>query len=194
MDGAMFYAMLKICRCSFLTALLLLSASVASADIYRYVAPDGTIHFTNTPTTPQFEVYRTIDAYGSMRDLINHYAVKFSLDPALVKAVIKAESGFDPNAVSRKGALGLMQLMPQTAQELRVSDPMEPASNIRGGCHYLRKMLNMFDNNLELALAAYNAGPTAVRRFNGIPPYNETRNYVIRVKNYLDYFRRNRDA
>lgn len=184
----------KICINLIWTLGLLVLANSVSADIYRYVAPDGTIHFTNTPTNRQFEVYRTIDARGSMRDLINHYAVRYRLDPALVKAVIKAESNFNPKAVSRKGALGLMQLMPTTARELNVYNPMEPASNIRGGCHYLRKMLNLFDNNLELALAAYNAGPTAVRRFKGIPPYNETRNYVIRVKNYLDYFRRNRDA
>jgi len=173
---------------------LVLFACAAHADIYRYVSPDGTIHFTNTPTNHQYEIYRTIDSLGSMRDLINHYAVRYSLDPALVKAVIKAESNFDPKAVSRRGALGLMQLMPTTARELKVYNPMEPAANIRGGCHYLRKMLNLFDNNLELALAAYNAGPTAVQRFKGIPPYNETRDYVIRVKNYLDYFRRNRDV
>ncbi len=180
----------NICALLITTAL----ASTAFADIYRYVAPDGTIHFTNTPTHSQYEVYRTIGSDWSMRDLINHYAVTYRLDPALVKAVIKAESNFDPRAVSLKGALGLMQLMPTTARELNVQDPMEPASNIRGGCHYLRKMLNMFDNDLELALAAYNAGPTAVRRFNGIPPYDETRNYVIRVKTYLDYFRRNREV
>ncbi|PLY04837.1 MAG: lytic transglycosylase [Desulfuromonas sp.] len=184
----------KTCFAVLAILCLLVFAGVASADIYRYVAPDGTIHFTNTPTSHQFEVYRTIDERGSMRDLINHYAVRYRLDPALVKAVIKAESNFDPKAVSHKGALGLMQLMPKTARDLNVYNPLEPASNIRGGCHYLRKMLNLFDNNLELALAAYNAGPTAVKRFNGIPPYNETRNYVIRVKNYLDFFRRNRDA
>jgi len=177
-----------------LVLLSVVLCATACADIYRYVAPDGTIHFTNTPTTSHYEVYRTIDADWSLRDLINHYAVTYRLDPALVKAVIKAESNFDPAAVSHKGALGLMQLMPTTARDMNVVNPMEPAANIRGGCRYLRQMLNMFDNDLELALAAYNAGPTAVRRFNGIPPYDETRNYVIRVKTYLDYFRRNREV
>jgi len=183
------------CRIAIFSLLLtLVLPGMAIADIYRYVAPDGTIHFTNTPTTNQFEVYRTVTSDWSLLDLINHYAVKYRLDPALVKAVIKAESNFNPRAVSRKGALGLMQLMPTTAREANVYNPMDPAANIQGGCFYLRKMLNLFNNNLELALAAYNAGPNAVRRFNGIPPYSETVNYVSRVKSYLDYFRRNRDV
>ena len=110
-----------------------------------------------------------------------------------MRAVCKVESDFDPQAVSARGAQGIMQLVPETARELKVYNPLDPEENIRGGSCYLRQMLDQFDGNLELALAAYNAGPNAVRRHGGIPPYPETINYVDRVKQYLDYYRRNRD-
>jgi hypothetical protein len=112
---------------------------------------------------------------------IEQHAKRQRLDPRLVQAVIQVESSFDPRAVSRKGARGLMQLMPETARELEVPDSFDPEENIRGGTAYLRQMLDLFDGSLVHALAAYNAGPGAVRRHGGVPPFDETREYVRRV-------------
>ena len=116
----------------------------------------------------------------SLARLIDRYSSLFRLDPALVQAVIQAESGYNERAVSDKGAMGLMQLMPETAAELEVSDPYDPAENIRGGTTYLARLMERF-GRLEVALAAYNAGPTVVDRHDGVPPWEETRNYVRRV-------------
>jgi soluble lytic murein transglycosylase-like protein len=113
--------------------------------------------------------------------LIDRYADHYALDPKLVHAVIRAESGYNTRAVSPKGARGLMQLMPATARELDVEDAFDPASNIAGGTRYLRRMLDQFSGSIELALAGYNAGPEAVRQFGGIPPFPETRRYVTRI-------------
>jgi len=169
------------------------------ADIYRYVDADGKIHFTDTPTHGRFSMYlkerRPAGAQtSSYRDLIKRHAGSFRLEEALVKAVIKAESNYQPRVVSHKGAQGLMQLIPETARDLRVNNPFDPSENIRGGSEYLRRMLDLFNNDLELALAAYNAGPGAVQRYGGIPPYTETRNYVQRVKRYLDHYRQAGDT
>ncbi len=113
--------------------------------------------------------------------VIRPAAEKYGLDPNLVAAVIWAESSGDPDAVSKKGARGLMQLLPSTARELGVDNIFDPRDNVDGGTHYLRKMLDSHDGDLELALAAYNAGPDAVRRHGGVPPYKETSAYVARV-------------
>ncbi len=167
----------------------LLLPAVSQGAIYRYVDENGRIHFTNVPTTSDYDYYRDEGANHKIETLINHFAAQFKLEPELVKAVIKVESDFNPLVVSNKGAQGLMQLMPETARDVGVRNPFEPSESIYGGSYYLRKMLDSFNLNLDYALAAYNAGPGAVRKYGGIPPYTETQNYVKRVKYYIDYYR-----
>ncbi len=168
--------------------LLLISVSSVDATIYRYTDENGRLHFTDVPTNTVYQFYRGEGQGLGLGTLIDHYADRFHLDSALVKAVIKVESDFNPKVISRKGAQGLMQLMPDTAREIGVSDPFDPGQNIYGGTYYVRQMLDTFNSNLDHALAAYNAGPTTVQRYGGIPPYDETQNYVQRVKKYRDYY------
>lgn len=118
---------------------------------------------------------------------INKYSQQYGVDPKLVRAVMKQESGFQPFALSTSGAMGLMQLMPGTAAGLGVTDPYNIEENIRGGVQYLSYQLKAF-NNVELALAAYNAGPNAVRKYGGIPPYAQTQDYVKKVMNYFEIY------
>ena len=166
----------------------------ADADIYRYVDASGRVHFTDTPTHGRYDMYMKEEtpvkaSNRSYLDIIRRHATSYRLEEALVKAVIKVESDYQPRVVSRKGAQGLMQLIPQTAKDLKVSNPFDPYENIRGGSEYLRMMLDLFNNEVELALAAYNSGPSTVKRYGGIPPYDETQKYVKKVKRYLDYYR-----
>jgi hypothetical protein len=170
--------------------------SFARADIYRYIDEDGTLHFTNLPTTHRYKLFKrgrgTIKkSSGSTRydRLIREISQKHGMNPALVKAVIKAESDFNPRAVSKKGARGLMQLMPNTMKDLKVHDPFQPRDNIDGGVRHLKKLFKRFDNSLPLSLAAYNAGATAVEKYDDIPPYQETQRYVKKVLNYYDRYR-----
>jgi len=123
---------------------------------------------------------------GAFEDMIRREAIAVGVDPSLVNAVARTESGMNPAATSRVGAQGIMQLMPATARALGVTDPYDPAANIRGGATYLRGLLDHFNGNVRLAVAAYNAGPGAVERYGGVPPFAETQQYVARV---LDAYR-----
>jgi len=189
-----------------LAALILIPAALwvptpAGADIYRYEDPDGTLHFTDAPTDSRFKVFmRDIKKDHKLRTafklpgfarnpaefepIISSCSRQYGVDSSLVKAVIHAESGYNPSAVSPKGAQGLMQLMPKTAQGLKVADSLNPSDNIRGGVRYLKFLLDTFKGDESLALAAYNSGLGAVAKYGGIPPYQETQNYVAKVLSY----------
>ena len=177
-------------------AIGLAAFSLSFADIYKYVDEEGVIHFTNVPTDGKYKLilkekrvqFNLGPNFEKYDPLILKTAEKHSVDYALVKAVIRAESNFNPTAISRVGARGLMQLMPGTAYALRVNDSFHPEDNIEGGVRYLRYLLNLFQGDLHLALAAYNAGEKAVFRYRGIPPYQETRTYVRRVLHYFQEF------
>ena len=118
---------------------------------------------------------------AGVRDLVHQVSVEHGLDPKLVDALVRVESGYDPGALSRKGAMGLMQLMPATASRLGVADPFDPEQNVRGGVREFARLVDRYRGNLQLALAAYNAGEGAVTRYRGVPPFTETRNYVSRI-------------
>ncbi len=126
---------------------------------------------------------RPEDAY---EELIKEAADVHKLDPALIRAVMRTESAFNPAAVSPVGAMGLMQLMPALAEEMGVTDPFDPRDNIMGGAKYLRQLLDAYEGNIRLTLASYNAGPGNVRRYRGVPPFKETRNYVRKITELLE--------
>ena len=190
---------------------LCLTPALARADIYSYVDKDGTMHFTNVPSGDRrYKLYMrsksgskkasarrvepsdtSTERFTRYGDAIREAATLYQIPEELVRAVIKVESDYDPRAVSRVGAQGLMQLMPETAVRMDVRDILDPRENILGGVRYLRILANMFNGDLQLTLAGYNAGENAVVRYGGVPPYDETEGYVAKV---LDFYRRYRDA
>ena len=187
--------------------LLWIASFPAQAEvIYKAEEGDGSITFTHYADRDSLEVfiddelsqrpsdmapinpetmYANLDRYD---DIISQEASRHQLSPALIKAVMLVESGFNADATSHKGAMGLMQLMPGTAAELGVDEPYDPDQNVRGGAKYLRRMLDRYGGNLEKAVAAYNAGPGRVDKYGGTPPISGTQHYVKNVFRFYDYF------
>lgn len=198
-----------LAACATLLAGTFIAAHAGAADIFRYVDREGKVHYTNVPDDSRFRIHRRVDERNPVTETlageIRHYDIDLrqryeediqsaarthNIDPALIHAVIAAESGYNPFARSRSGAAGLMQLMPETARTYGAQNRLDPKQNIQAGTRYLRRLMNLFNNNLELVLAAYNAGENAViRAGHRVPPYAETMNYVPRV---LKYYRRYR--
>ncbi|MGD8292784.1 MAG: lytic transglycosylase domain-containing protein [Desulfobacterales bacterium] len=182
---------------SYILIFLFLDGLNVYADIYRYIDENGVMHFTNTPTssTQNYKLFlrekpKINPRYSSKKydDIIANAAQQHGVSFSLLKAIIKAESGFDPRAVSKKGAKGLMQIMPENFKLLGIKDPFDPRQNIDAGARYFKQMYDRFKGKLALSLAAYNAGPTAVERYNTVPPYDETEAYVEKVlKYYYNY-------
>src|SRR5919106_3701770 len=180
--------------------LSLMFSFVASvfADVYMYKDSNGVVIFTNVPNhTGYRRVLRERNGQvsinslvnGSYDDLILTASGRYNIDAHLIRAVIKAESDFNSNARSHKGAMGLMQLMPETARFHNVSDAYDPGENVDGGVRHLRMLLDRYQGDVELSLAAYNAGSGAVEKHGGIPPFMETRDYVRRVLRFYDSYR-----
>lgn len=173
----------------------------AIADIYTYTDEKGVIHFSNTPTSPKYRLkfrehhfdYKRLSS-GAYDRLINDASAKHGVDPLLVKAIIKAESDFDHQTVSVKGARGLMQLMPETANDMGVSNIDDPQNNIDGGVKYLKRLMGIFKSDLKLVIAAYNAGENAVIKYKNIPPFKETREYVKKVFAYMKDYEQTRGS
>jgi soluble lytic murein transglycosylase-like protein len=193
----------KICICSAIFSFLAVVSSV-HADIYRYIDEHGVMHFTNTPTSNEYDYkvfikekpavvnsdsdqFYTTDKYDHF---ISDASKQYGVDSRLLKAMIKAESDFDPRAISKKGAMGLMQIMPENFKMLELKNPFDPWENIKAGARYLKTLHERFNGKLSLALAAYNAGPTAVDRYKNIPPFQETEEYVRRVLRYYRTFQK----
>ena len=192
---------IKLAQIVFLGTLFFLIAAVSSvhADIYMYIDSNGVMHFTNAPTSNEHEykVYikekTSVSGHFHSTNKYDHFisnaAEQTGVDSHLLKAMIKAESDFDPRAVSRKGAMGLMQIMPENFKMLDLKNPFDPWENIKAGARYFQQLYKRFNGQLALSLAAYNAGPTAVDQYKSIPPYQETEEYVRRVLRYYRTFK-----
>jgi soluble lytic murein transglycosylase len=179
----------------------------ALADIFLYVDNEGVMHFSNAPTHNRYRVYMK-ESSGTPAEveksakpdtdkydpLISESCGLHGVDFALVKAIIRAESSFDPYAISSKGAEGLMQLMPETSKKLNIANPFDPHENIKGGVKYLRYLLDRFNYDLKLSLAAYNAGETTVSQVNGVPNYRETKSYISEVLRYYKEYKKKSPA
>ncbi|KAF0189764.1 MAG: soluble lytic murein transglycosylase-like [Desulfobulbaceae bacterium] len=197
-----------------LVVALLCAPSPGQAEVYTYVDAQGTRYYTNVPASGKYQLHQSQEVViskptsqpwpevriGGRRDWpkgsseaydlqISQCSYRYNVDPYLIKAIIRAESGFDCNAQSGKGAQGLMQLMPGTARDLNVANPFDPRANIDGGTRYFRTMLDTFNGNIPLSLAAYNAGPNLVKQTNRMPEIPETVEYVQRVLHHYKAYK-----
>ncbi|NUP04707.1 MAG: lytic transglycosylase domain-containing protein [Polyangiaceae bacterium] len=189
----------------------------AQADIYSYVDDNGIVHFSSTPKGDgRYSLYmksaskrtkgskfagqavppsdKSVERFTRYDKWIRQAATLYQIPEELVRAIIKVESDYDPRAVSPAGAQGLMQMIPETATRMQVRDSFDPRENIFGGVRYLRVLANLFNGDLDLTVAAYNAGEGAVTRHKGIPPYPETVDYVVRVRTYYSAYRNTKDV
>jgi soluble lytic murein transglycosylase-like protein len=187
----------RLFACTALVGLLLVPVNHRAGDLYSYVDEDGVTHFSNAPSDGRYRRVgrmrsRPVAAVTSKREYDEHItaaAKRYQLPEALLRAVMVAESNLNATAKSSKGAMGLMQLMPGTAKDMFVADAWDPAQNIEGGARYLRILANQYEGDVEKTLAAYNAGPEAVRRAGGVPNFRETREYVRKVVALYEVFR-----
>jgi soluble lytic murein transglycosylase-like protein len=199
--NASLFAPRQVRRVLAVLILLFVVPGAASAQVYKWVDENGIVNYSNVapPREHAYNVLRfpcyaadpkcrsvswekvPLNTRSFSRE-IGSAARSNAVEESLIRAIIHAESAYQPDARSPKGAQGLMQLMPETAAELRVTDPFDPEDNIDGGARYLSRLLREFQGDLELAAAAYNAGPGAVYKYGGVPPYDETQEYVRRVK------------
>ena len=196
----------------FATSLLASAVRPAHADIYQHTDANGVVHFSNQKgagklylrtqdktkrrgdVTPVMPSDKSPERFSRYDEHIRQAATLYQIPEELIRAVIMVESGYDPRAVSSAGAQGLMQMMPETAQRMEVRDSFDPRENIFGGTRYLRIIANLFNGDLQLTIASYNAGEGAVSRYGGIPPYAETQDYVVKVMAYYRKFRAMREA
>lgn len=181
-----------------LISILFVAVPSLYADIYVYADSEGVLHFTNVPTSSNYKIYirekpdRSLNSDVTRRydQIITEAAERHGVSFSLLKAMIKIESDFNPRAISTAGALGLMQIMPENIKRLKIKDPFDPRENIMGGTRYLKQMIDRFNGKLSLALAAYNAGPNTVERYQRIPPFTETEDYVEAVMKYYSIFKK----
>ncbi|MEW6670824.1 MAG: transglycosylase SLT domain-containing protein [Thermodesulfobacteriota bacterium] len=185
-------AILSVFCCSFI------GINSGFADIYKYIDSNGVLHFTNAPTSSNYMLYikeqpaipMQANPTGKYEPIITAASQRHGVSVHLLKAIIKVESDYNPRAVSRKGAKGLMQIMPETIKALNIANVFDPWENIMGGARYFKQLFNRYEGKLPLALAAYNAGPGVVDRFGSIPPFQETEAYVEKVIRYYYIFKR----
>jgi len=179
--------------------IMITMATPLYADIYVYADKAGVLHFTNVPTSSKSSNYKVYiketpnrPLESNITDLYDHVISEAShthgVSFPLLKALIKTESDFNPRAVSSAGARGLMQLMPENIKTLKIKNPFDPRENIMGGTQYLKQLINRFNGKLPLALAAYNAGPGVVEKYQRVPPFKETENFVKQVMKYYSFF------
>jgi soluble lytic murein transglycosylase len=169
---------------------IFLSSARLYADIYYYEDKNGVLHFSNVPVDPRFRykeaekirVYIYEDNHRKYDTIVSDVAKKYQLDPRLLKAIVKVESDFNPVAISEDGAMGLMQLMPDKARELRVRNAFNPLENVEAGARHFSELLRKYNGDIAMALAAYNAGEEAVHAYQGVPPFPETQEYIRRVQ------------